>query len=256
MNRTSRKLTLTEPGEIYFDHAEHILNQVDEANSSVSQLQRVPRGTLRVHSRILVGTMRIVPALPDFLRRYPEIKVDLLMSNNEIDLVERNVDVDVRIGMLASSSLIARKLVSSDRVVCAAQSYIERHPEIRSPADLASHNCLTYRLNPGRTVWRFIDRAGMLIKVPVSGTIQSDFGPALRTAALAGVGIALMPDWAVQDDLRSGRLRRLFPRHRVSHTEFDNGIFAVYQKTRHKSAKVRLFVEFLADLFSERRRDA
>jgi DNA-binding transcriptional LysR family regulator len=236
LNRTSRKLTLTEPGEVYLDHAEQILHQIDRANASVSQLQRVPRGTLRVHSRILVGSMHIVPALPEFLRRYPEIKVDLLMSNNEIDLVERNVDVDIRIGKLADSSLIARKLAVSERVVCVSPDYLAAHPKIKAPADLAAHNCLTYRINMGRTVWRFMDRAGTLAEIPMSGTLCTDFGPALRTAALAGVGIVLMPDWAVRD----------------GHVEFDNGIYAVYQHSRHVSPKVRLFVDFVVDLFRAR----
>ncbi len=251
LNRTSRKLTLTEPGEVYYEHAEQILHQIDEANSSVSQLERAPRGTLRVHSRILVGTMHIVPALPAFLRRYPEIKVDLLMSNNDIDLVERNVDVDIRIGKLADSSLIARKLAVSERVVCASPAYLDSHPKIKEPADLTAHNCLTYRINMGRTVWRFLERAGKLAEVPVAGTFQTDYGPALHTAALEGVGVVLMPDWSVRDDLRAGKLRRLFPKHRVSHVEFDNGIYAVYQQSRHQSAKVRAFVDFVAALFRD-----
>jgi len=252
LNRTSRKLTLTEPGEVYLRHAEQILHQVDAANSSVSRLQLAPRGTLRVHSRILVGAMHLVPALPEFLRRYPEIKVDLLMSNAEIDLVERNVDVDIRIGKLSDSSLVARKLTGSERVVCAAPAYLDRHARIREPRDLAGHNCLTYRINMGRTVWRFRQRTGELIEVPASGTLQADYGPALRAAALAGVGIALMPDWAVREDLRADRLRRLFRKYQVSHVEFDNGVYAVYQQSRYLSPKVRLFIDFIAALFRER----
>ena len=253
LNRTSRKLTLTEPGEVYLNRAEQILHQVNEANTSVSELHRVPRGTLRVHSRILVGTMHVVPAMPEFLRRYPEIKVDLLLSNHDIDLVERNVDVDIRIGKLEDSSLIARKLASSERIVCASPDYLSAHPKITSPNDLSEHNCLTYRINMGRTFWRFLDSAGVLTEIPVAGTLQTDYGPALRAAALAGVGIVLMPDWSVQDELKAGRLRRLFPRHRVSHVEFENGIYVVYQQNRHLSAKVRLFVDFLAGLFRDRR---
>jgi DNA-binding transcriptional LysR family regulator len=191
--------------------------------------------------------------MPEFLRRYPEIKVDLLLSNHDIDLVERNVDVDIRIGKLEDSSLIARKLASSERIVCASPDYLSAHPKITSPNDLSEHNCLTYRINMGRTFWRFLDSAGVLTEIPVAGTLQTDYGPALRAAALAGVGIVLMPDWSVQDELKAGRLRRLFPRHRVSHVEFENGIYVVYQQNRHLSAKVRLFVDFLAGLFRDRR---
>lgn len=252
LNRTTRKLSLTEAGQIYFRQVEQILHQISEANDSVAQLQSVPRGTLRVHSRMLVGHQYIVPALPGFLAKHPEIRVDLIMSNHPVDLVDRNIDVDIRIGKLVDSSLVARKLASSERIVCAAPEYLDRHPRVESPLDLAAHNCLTYRINLGQTVWRFIDSDGSVVAVPISGNFQTDSGVALLEAVRAGVGVGLMPDWAIVSDLASGRLRRLFPEHRVSYTEFDNGIYAVYQQMHKTLAKVRVFIEFLAALFEER----
>ncbi len=252
LNRTSRKLTLTEAGETYFRHAEQILHNVDEAQQSVAQLQRSPRGILRIHSRVLVGELFIVPAVNEFLLRHPDIKADLMLSNRAVDLVEQNIDVDVRIGKLEDSSLIARKLAVSARVVCAAPAYLARHPPIARPEDLAQHNCLTYRLHMGSVQWRFMAAGGATVDVPVTGSLQTDFGPALREAALAGLGLSLMPDWSVAEDLRSGRLVRLFPDYQVSFMEFDNGIYAVYQRSRHMSAKVRLFVDFLVELFRQR----
>ena len=252
LNRTSRKLTLTEAGEIYYRQAEQILHQIAEANESVAQLQTAPRGTLRVHSRKLIAHQYIVPALPEFLAQYPEIKLELLLSNYPVDLVERNVDVDIRIGKMLDLSLVARKLASSERLVCAAPAYLERHPEIEHPADLAVHNCLTYRLNMGRNIWRFVGSENTLTEVPVSGNFQSDNGQALLVATKAGLGIALMPDWSIRDDLASGRLKHLLPDYRATHMEFENGVYAVYQKSRHMSAKVRLFIDFLAALFKTR----
>ena len=252
VNRTSRKLTLTEAGELYFARVEQILQQVAEAKDSVSQLQTMPRGTLRVHSRMLVGQLHIAPALPAFLAQNPEVKVDLLLSNRVVDLVEQNIDIDVRIGKLIDSSLVARQLAVSERILCAAPSYLASRPAIAKPADIAAHNCLTYRINLGRTVWRFIDQRGVLEEIAVTGNLQSDNGHALLTAALGGAGAALMPDWAIRDELASGRLRRLLPHYRISHVEFDNGVYAVFQKSRHMSAKVRVFIEFLAATFRER----
>ncbi len=252
VNRTSRKLTLTEAGELYFARVEQILQQVAEAKDSVSQLQTMPRGTLRVHSRMLVGQLHIAPALPAFLAQNPEVKVDLLLSNRVVDLVEQNIDIDVRIGKLIDSSLVARQLAVSERILCAAPSYLASRPVIAKPADIASHNCLTYRINLGRTVWRFIDQRGVLEEIAVTGNLQSDNGHALLTAALGGAGAALMPDWAIRDELASGRLRRLLPHYRISHIEFDNGVYAVFQKSRHMSAKVRVFIEFLAATFRAR----
>ena len=118
-----------------------------------------------------------------------------------------------------------------------------------APGDLVRHNCLTYRINMGRTIWRFADHAGTITEVPVDGSFQTDSGPSLRTLALADIGVVLMPDWSVRDDLRAGTLVTLLPEYRVSYATFDNGIYAVYQQSRHMSAKVRLFVDFLAELF-------
>jgi DNA-binding transcriptional LysR family regulator len=252
INRTSRKLTLTEAGELYYAKVAEILHQIAEANDSVAQLQSQPRGTLRVHSRVLVGHLHVMPVLPEFLARYPEVTVDLSMSNRVIDVVEQNIDVDIRIGKLVDSSLVARKLSASERVVCAAPRYLDAHAAIGAPADLAAHNCLTYRINVGRTVWRFLDAGGVLQEIPVAGTFTTDNGYALLTATLAGVGIALMPDWSVRDHLAAGRLRRILPEYRVSHIEFDNGIYAVFQKSKHMSAKVRAFIDYLAATFEQR----
>lgn len=252
INRSSRKLTLTEAGELYYAKVEQILHQIAEANATVAHLSSTPRGTLRVHTRMLVGHLVIVPALPRFLADNPEVRVDLLLSNNAVDLVERNIDVDIRIGKLDDSSLVARRLAHAERVLCAAPSYLDSHPEVRAPADLAAHNCLTYRINVGRTVWRMLDGSGTMTEVPVQGNLQSDNGHALLEATIAGVGIALMPDWAVAEALADGRLRRLLPQYRVSHIEFDNGVYAVYQRT-HPAPKVRAFIEYLAEVFRQRR---
>jgi DNA-binding transcriptional LysR family regulator len=132
VNRTSRKLTLTEAGELYFAKVEQILHQVAEANDSVAQLQSLPRGTLRVHSRMLIGHLFVVPALPTFLAQNPEVKVDLLLSNRVVDLVEQNIDIDIRIGKLVDSSLVAKRLAVSERILCGAPEYFENRPAPQS----------------------------------------------------------------------------------------------------------------------------
>jgi len=252
LNRSSRKLTLTEAGELYFQYAEHILSQLEEAESSISQLQGSPRGTLRVHSRLLFGTQHLISAIPTFLKTYPDIKVDLMLSNQVVDLVEQNIDVDIRIGKLQDSSLIAKKLLGSERVLCASPGYLSRSAPIRAPQDLAAHNCLTYRMNMGRTVWRFADGNDMITEVPVEGNFQSDYGPSLRMMSLDDVGIALMPDWSVRADLAAGTLVRVLGEFRVSYAAFENGVFAVYQPSRYMSAKVRVFIDFLVALCKEK----
>ena len=251
LNRTSRSMTLTGAGETYLRHAEAILQRVEEMQVEVSQREQQPSGMLRVHSRLLFGTLVLMPNLPRFLHAHPAISVELSMSNHAIDLAERNIDVDIRIGKLTESALIARRLATSERIVCAAPAYLTSRPPITAPGELSAHNCLTYRLNTGGTVWRFVDAAGATAEVPVNGSLVTDNGPALHASALAGLGVVLMPDWSVREDIRAGRLVRLFPDHRVSHLEFENGIFAVYQRSRHLSARTRVFIDFLVALFRE-----
>lgn len=252
LNRTSRKLNLTEAGELYFTRVEQILHQIHEANDGVARLQATPRGTLRLHSRMLVGNQYVVPALPEFMRLYPDISIDLTMSNYPVDLVANNIDIDIRIGKLEDSSLVARKLANAERVICATPAYLEKAPPLTHPLDLSRHNCLTYRLDLGRAIWRFLDQDGQLIEVPVSGSLQSDNGQALLFAMQSGQGIAVMPDWAVQSGINDGSIVRLFPEHQASHIEFDNGVYAVFHQSRQAPSKVRVFVDFIADYFKKR----
>ena len=193
------------------------------------------------------------PRYPSSSPRHPEVTVDLQLSNRVVDLVELNIDIDVRVGKMVDSSLVAKRLAESDRYLCASPSYLERHEAIEAPADLVRHNCLTYRLNQGPSVWRFARSGSALEEIPVSGNLQSDNGLALLAAIRAGVGLSIMPDWAVREDVATGRLRRVLPQYRISHIEFDNGVYAVYQKSRQPSPKLRVFLEFLVEAF--RRQD-
>ncbi len=226
-----------------------MLQQLEEANRSVTQLQTKPQGVLRVHSRMLVGELMILPNLPDFLARYPDITVDLMLSNSLASVMDQGTDVDIRIGRLEDSSLIARKLASSERIVCASPAYLDANAPISEPADLRNHNCLTYRTNLGTPVWRFKDADDRVEEVQIKGNLRTDFGFALVEMTRAGVGIALLPDWSVHKDLADGRLVALLPGYKVSHIEFDNGVYAVFPASRQTSTKLRMFIDFMADVF-------
>lgn len=249
LKRSSRNLALTEAGELYYNQVEQILQQLAEANRSVNQLQTRPEGVLRVHTRMLVGQLIILPHLPEFLARYPDIRIDIVLSNNIAPVMDQGIDVDIRIGKLEDSSLIARKLTGSERVAVATPAYLQGKPPIRSPQDLRHHNCLTYRINLGTTVWRFMDAEKRIEEVPVRGSVQTDFGYALVSLTKADVGIALLPDWSVYRELAEGRLVRLLPDYKVSHVDFENGVYAVFPASRQTSFKLRLFVDFLANVF-------
>lgn len=249
LKRSSRNLALTEAGELYYNQVEQILQQLGEANRSVNQLQTRPEGVLRVHTRLLVGQLVIMPALPEFLALYPNIRIDIVLSNNIAQVMDQGIDLDIRIGKLEDSSLIARKLVGSERVAVATPDYLGDKPPIYAPQDLRNHNCLTYRINLGTPVWRFMDAEKRIEEVPVRGSVQTDNGYSLVQLAKAGVGIALLPDWSVHREIADGRLVRLLPGYKVSHVDFENGVYAVFPASRQTSVKLRLFVDFLAQVF-------
>lgn len=255
LNRTSRSLSLTEAGETFYKSAASIIEQVSDAEAQVEHLGKSASGTLRVHSRIFVGSQFIVPFVPEFLRRYPDIKLVLTLSNDDINLAEANVDLDVRLGKLIDSDLLFTKLGESERVVVGAPSYLSSSPPLTSPGDLSHHNCLIYSKHVGNSVWSFIDVSGVRSDVGISGRYITDYGPSLKSLVLEGLGLALLPEWSVYEDVSAGRLMRLFKDHRVSHIgyDFDNGIYCVWQRDRHRTEKTRLFIEFLKSCFAKSR---
>ncbi|QKV19022.1 LysR family transcriptional regulator [Oricola thermophila] len=246
-HRSSRQMSLTEAGRTYKTMIEPIIAQIDEAKLAVEGLHSNPRGVLRVHSRQMVGAQYLTPLLPKFLDRYPEIDVDLAMSNYEIDIIEKGIDVDIRIGKLSDSALHARKIATSRRIVVASPTFLQIHgDQLKSPSGLVNVSCLTYRLSKGAVIWRF-RRGSEEIEVPVTGRLQSDSGMTLLSAVMDGVGVALMSDWAVREAIADGRLVPLFTDYSASHSDYENGIYAVFEKREYLPRKTRVFIDFLCD---------
>jgi DNA-binding transcriptional LysR family regulator len=249
LKRSSRKLALTEIGEVYYGQVERVLRDLAEANDVVDQLQTRPTGVLKVHSRMLVGQLVILPHLPDFMAANPEVTIDFMMSNFAAPLMDHDVDVDIRIGKLEDSSLLVRKLITSRRIICAAPHYLASRPPIRTPRDLTAHNCMTYRITLGTPIWRFMNADNEIEEVPVQGNFRTEFGYGLFDLARAGMGVAMLPDWSVRRQLSEGTLVQLLPGYQVTHNEFEDGVYAVYPASRQMSIKLRLFITFLVDLF-------
>lgn len=252
LNRSSRKLTLTEAGHLYFQKLEGILGDIEEANAAVAQLHLAPRGTLRVHTRVSLGIHHIAPLLPQFLDQHRELKIDLRLSDNPADLAEENIDVAIHVGDVVGSNLVSRKLTAGPRVVCASPSYLARIPAPRRPEDLLEHNCLTFRSGESEPVWRFRKR-GELVEIKVTGNLLADKGDALHVAALNGLGVVLLRTWSVESDLRAGRLVPLLTDYEATPFGFDHDIHLVTLKSRHRSLKVRLFSEYLVKAFRKRK---
>lgn len=247
LNRTTRRLSVTEAGRVYFERCAQILSDIAEAEQMVGDMQARPQGRLRLNAPMSFGTLHLAPAVADFTAEFDSVTVDMTLSDRIVDLIEEGFDLAVRIGRLASSSLIARKLAPCRLVVCAAPGYLARHGTPQRPEDLAAHDCLGYTYAALRDEWRF-GGADREISVRIAGTMQANNGDALRAAALRGRGIILQPTFIVGHDLCSGALVRLLPDFPVE----DLAIYAVYPPGRHLSAKVRSFVDFLAARFGDR----
>jgi DNA-binding transcriptional LysR family regulator len=245
LHRTTRALTLTEAGRSYFERAARILADLAEANAAVGQLQTAPRGRLRVSAPMSFGYLHLAPALPDFLGRYPDVELELVMNDRNVDLVDEGFDMAVRIGTLEDSSLVARKLAPMRRTVFASPAYLQARGTPASPDDLKAHECLCYSNLGLSQEWRFVRPDGRPWPVEVHGRLHANNGDALRAAALRGFGLAVLPSFFVGRDLQSGALVSVLEEFMPQ----DSALYAVYPHARHLSPKVRAFVDFLAEGF-------
>ena len=245
LQRTTRKVAATEAGLAYYRRCARILAEAEAGEQEALALHREPRGTLRISAPDTFGWMHIAPALKEFLAGHPGLSVDLSLSSAHVDLVGQGLDLAVRIGRLPDDSpLVVRRLADSPLVACAAPSYLAARPAPARPSDLAQHDCLVFSPLGWGGKWGFVADSGTEW-VTVSGSLATDSGEVLREAVLAGLGIAVLPAWAVADALADGALVRLLPRHPLP----SSAIYAVYPSNRMMSAKVRAFVTFLARRF-------
>ena len=248
LNRTTRRLSLTEAGAALFEASRGALERIEEAESAVAQFQAAPRGRLRVSAPMSFGIHHQGPAIADFAREYPAVTLDIRLDDRFVNLVEDGIDVAVRIGLLTDSSLVARKLGLTRAVACASPAYLAEHGEPETPEELASHDCLIYSYLANANVWRFLSRDGREIPVAVTGSLRINNGIVLAEAALAGRGILVTPSFYVAPMLRDGRLKRILTDFRLP----ELGIYAVYPQKGHVPPKVRVFIDYLGARFGRK----
>jgi DNA-binding transcriptional LysR family regulator len=246
LNRTTRRLSLTESGQAFHERCVQLLADLAEAEETVTAAAMVPRGTLRLTSSITFGVRHLASAIADFSALHPQVGFDVELSDRVVDIVDEGLDLAVRIGAIGSQALIARKVATTQLVLCAAPSYLERRGRPVTPQDLARHTCLTYEYLVARNVWRFRDRQGGEQVVKIGGNAHANNGQFLAALALAGMGIALEPDFIVAPEIRAGALVRVLP----GYTPPSSDVYVAYPSRRHLSAKVRVFVDFLARRFA------
>jgi DNA-binding transcriptional LysR family regulator len=244
LNRTTRHASPNESGQAYFERALNILSEIDAADQAVTQLQATPRGLLRVNGPMSFGTLQLGPAIADFMALYPELQIQLVLSDEQIDPMQDGFDITLRIADLESSSLIARKIVPIGRVICASPDYLAKHGTPQHPNDLRSHSLLTYGFLLTGNQWKLTGKDGDHWIQP-RWTLCANNAEVLRDAAIKGRGVALLPSFLAAEALRAQALRSFLSEYSAPPLT----LYAIYPPTRHLAVKVRLFIDFLADRF-------
>ena len=245
--RTTRKVSLTEEGRVFYQHCRGVLDGLDAAEQAVSNLQSKPQGRIKLTAPVTYGEQQLLPLVNDFMVQYRDIEVTAFLSNQKIDLIDGGYDLAIRIGKLSDSTMMAKKLSRRTNFVCAAPAYLEKYGIPHSLSDLSQHNCLLGT----RDYWHFIEdgkidsekNADKEKNLRVSGSVQYNSGHSLVDAALKGLGIVQLPDYYVQKYLASGELVSLLNNYR----EPEESIWAIYPHNRHLSPKIRLLVDYLAE---------
>jgi DNA-binding transcriptional LysR family regulator len=243
LQRTTRRLTLTEAGTALYEGAARALEDISTAEDTVLELSGTPRGKLRVTAPVYFGAAFLVPTLERFLDRYAGIELELDLDNRVVDLVEGRFDVAIRITTLTSSSLVVRRLATSGIILVASPAYLEKRGAPRIPPDLGEHNCLTYSLDRSPGEWPFNGPHGESMSVRVAGSLRCNNDETLKRAALDGMGVARFPELFVTEELASGELVRLLPAYELA----PGAICAVFPTRANLAPKVRVFVDFLAE---------
>lgn len=244
IHRTTRKVSLTEEGKGFIHYAEDILTSVEAARASVGVGNVSPQGTLRIAAPASFGRMHLLPALNNFFNQYPNLKIDLKLSDTIVDLVEGGFDIAIRNSELKDSTLIAKKLAADNRIVCASPDYLAKNGVPQLPEDLRKHQCITLM---GLENWAFNTLNGQ-VKIKAKGQLSTDNGEALRDACINGLGITISSKWSVYKQLKNGELIQILTQYPlISHTD----IWAVYPSSRLVAPKVRAFIDYFAQYFGD-----
>lgn len=247
LNRTTRRVSLTGAGTTYYEQASSILEQIQDADNQAATQTQMPHGRLRVSAPMSFGFRHVAPRLKAYMETYPDVTIDLVLNDRQVDVIEEGFDLTIRIGQLADSSLISRKLATSRMRVCAAPGYLDEHGAPAHPAELHDHICLGYPYWAGQNSWQLKDANGEAVSAPVKNQLWSNNGDALLEAAISGLGIAFQPDFIVYDALHRSELVEIL-------TEFTGpevGVHILYGRIAFMPLRVRSFIDYLAASFAK-----
>ncbi|MBV6625837.1 MAG: LysR family transcriptional regulator [Rivularia sp. (in: Bacteria)] len=243
--RTTRKLSPTEAGITYFKKIEPLIEEIQQAAIVAKDISGNPKGTIRVTASVSFGLKCIVPFLPKFEAKYPEVTVDLLLTDSVVDLFTERIDIAIRLGQLTDSTLIIQQLMPTRYCVCASPDYLQKYGQPQKPQDIEQHNCLLFPLVGFRTRWIFKDKIGNNQEILVKGNTIISNAIALEQCAISGMGLTLLPHWLIDEDIRNGKLVKLFPDYKVTGTDFNTAAWLIFPSRTYIPLKVKVFVEEL-----------
>lgn len=246
LNRTTRRVSLTETGRIYYERCKLILNDIEEMEGIAGEQTSSPHGTLTLSAPTSFGILQLQKVIPEYIKRYPNVKISLSLADRFIDVVSEGFDVGIRIAKLENSSLIARKIAPCKQVFCASPEYLNKKGTPKVPIDLALHPCLVYSNDLKPDTWVLHGPEG-IESIKVSGPVCADNGDVLKEAAVAGLGVTLLPTFIVGADIKSGSLQQILSDYHPP----EISVYAVFPSHRYLSAKVRTFVDFLSEYFGD-----
>jgi DNA-binding transcriptional LysR family regulator len=246
LHRTTRKLSLTEAGSAFYRHCARLVEEARMAEEAVARLNEAPRGVLRITAPASFGSNQVAMAIPAFLQRYPEVRIEMVLNDRIVDLAEEGFDLAIRLTNEPQPNLVARRLTTATKMVCASPEYWRLHGKPRTPAELAQHNCLLYASVPMLNEWYFNGPAGAE-RIEVRGNFSVNGPAALREAAVGGLGVVRLTSFVVSQDIAAGRLETALDEYASPDTD----IYLAYLPNRYLSKKTRVFIDFLLDGYTK-----
>jgi DNA-binding transcriptional LysR family regulator len=245
LQRTTRMLAPTEAGSVYFERVQGLIETFDIAGQEAQDLVNQPQGNLRVAACTSFGPRVLVPLLPKLMELYPDLTIELLLADHQIDIIKEEIDLSIRFGLKPTGDFVSAQLTPRRFHICASPNFIQKHGSPLQPDDIRGLDSIVFRM-PGQTSkWKFREKNGDVREVMVSGKIITSHGLTMTAAAVSGLGVAILPDWLCANELESGTLIDLFPRFDCTPTEFDTAAWLMYPSRRYLPLKVRKFIDFL-----------
>ena len=245
--RSTRKLEITEIGEIYFQKIVPLVDELESAQQIAIDTHQKPQGNLRVTASSTFAQQRIVPLLPQLAKLYPDLSIELILTDFYLDLIEERIDVAIRLGTLQDSSYMVKHLRKMKFYICASSDYLDKYGQPQTPQDIKDHNCLLFPRARHNLDWLFKDETEKITEIKIRGKYLLTNSLAIKQCAIAGMGLALLPDWLVDRELKSGKLIRLFAEYDVTATNFDSSIWLLYPSRAYIPAKTKVFIDYIFD---------